>query len=117
MSKSLLGAWRKASVAEDRDIPDIIKKLLSEGMHSHIVILVFLYKAGKATLSDIQRALTGGRYRAQYNWTMGIINELKQMGLIYEEPPIQVKKLKVRLFDLTEKGRKIAEKLSDILSI
>ena len=94
----------------------IIKELLSEGRHPHIVVLVFLHKAGKATLSDIQRALTGGRYRAQYDWTMGIISDLKQMGLVYEES-IQVKKVKVRLFDLTEKGRKVAERLSEILSI
>jgi len=103
-------------VVNESETLNIIKKLLSEGMHPHIVVLVFLHKAGKATLSDIQRALTGGRYRAQYNWTVSVINELKQMELVYEES-IQVKKVKIRLFDLTEKGRKIAGKLSDILSI
>lgn len=98
------------------DTATIIRKLLSEDMHSHMMILVFLYKAGKATLSDLQRALTGGRYRAQYNWTLSIINELKQMNLISEED-IQIKKVKVRLFDLTEKGIRVSAKISEILSI
>jgi len=38
------------------------------------------------------------------------------MNLIWEED-IQIKKVKVRLFDLTEKGRNIAAKISEILSI
>jgi len=103
-------------VATSDDAASIIRKLLSENMHPHMLILVFLYKAGKATLSDLQRALAGGRYRAQYNWTLSIVNELKQMNLIWEED-IQIKKVKVRLFDLTEKGRNIAAKISEILSI
>jgi DNA-binding HxlR family transcriptional regulator len=103
-------------VAAKDEATSIVRKLLSEDMHSHMVILVFLYKAGKATLSDLQRALTGGRYRAQYNWTLSIINELKQMDLVTEEH-IQIKKVKVRLFDLTEKGMKVAEKISEILSL
>lgn len=101
--------------AED-DAAAVVRKLLNESMHAHMMILVFLYKAGKATLSDLQRALTGGRYRAQYNWTLSIVNELKLMNLVSEED-IQIKKVKVRLFDLTEKGRKVAEKISELLSI
>jgi hypothetical protein len=102
-------------VSAGDDAATIIRKLLSEDMRSHTMILTFLYKAGKATLSELQRSLTGGRYRAQYNWTLRIINELKQMNLISEED-IHVKKVKVRLFNLTEKGMKVAAKISEILS-
>ena len=101
----------------DREVEEIVRKLIKEGRGSLIVILAFLCKAGKATLSDIQRALAEGKYRAQYNWTLSNLNELKELGLVYEEQ-IQIKgKLKVRIFDLTEKGKKVSERICQILNI
>jgi len=96
---------------------EIVKELILNGRHSQIAVLVFLYKVGKATLSDIQRALTGGKYRAQYNWTLSVLNELKNLDLVYEDQILIKEKIKVRLFDLTEKGRRIARKLSEILQL
>jgi len=99
------------------NVDEIVRDLLREGRHTLIVILAFLCKAGKATLSDIQRALAGGRYRAQYNWTLSNLNELKSLGLIYEEQ-IDIKgKVKVRIFDLTERGRAVASRICEILQI
>jgi len=106
-----------SSSSENADDNEIVKELILNGLHSQMVVLVFLYKVGKATLSDIQRALTGGKYRAQYNWTLSIISELKNLDLIYEDQILIKEKVRVRLFDLTEKGRRIARKLSEILQL
>lgn len=95
----------------------IVRELILNGRHSQIAVLVFLYRAGKATLSDIQRALTGGKYRAQYNWTLGILNELKNLHLVYEDQILIKKNLRIRLFDLTEEGRKVAKQLCEILQL
>ncbi|MEM2185800.1 MAG: hypothetical protein QXF69_02475 [Thermofilaceae archaeon] len=108
---------RVSSLSENSDDNEIVKELILSGRHSQMVVLVFLYKVGKATLSDIQRALTGGKYRAQYNWTLSVISELKNLDLIYEDQIFIKEKIRVRLFDLTEKGRRIARKLSEILQL
>jgi len=106
------------STVRGSENPDeVVRALISGGRYSLIAVLVFLCKAGKATLSDVQRALTGGRYRAQYNWTLSILSELIRMGLVYEER-IQLKdKFKVRLFDLTDMGREVSKKLCKILGL
>lgn len=105
------------SLGDEAEVNEIVRYLISSGRHSQIAVLVFLCKVGKATLSDIQRALTGGRYRAQYNWTLSVIDELKKLNLMYEDQILVKQKLRVRLFDLTEKGRKIAKKLCEILQL
>jgi DNA-binding PadR family transcriptional regulator len=97
-------------------VAELVKELLMEGKSHHVAILVRLLESGEATLSDIQRWLAGGRYRAQYNWTLGIVNELKGAGLI-EERVVQAGKLKVRLYRLTERGREAAELLAKIFTL
>lgn len=64
----------------------------------------------------MQRWLAGGRYRAQYNWTLSIVSELKERELV-EERVVQAGKLKVRLYRLTEKGREAAELLAKLFSV
>jgi DNA-binding HxlR family transcriptional regulator len=90
--------------------------LLLEGKSNHITVLLRLRETGEASLSDIQRWLAGGRYRAQYNWTLSIVSELKERGLV-EERVVQAGKLKVRLYRLTEKGREAAELLAKLFSV
>jgi DNA-binding PadR family transcriptional regulator len=97
-------------------VAELVKELLMEGKSHHVAILVRLLSEGEATLSDIQRWLAGGRYRAQYNWTLGIVSELKEAGLV-EERVVQAGKLKVRLYRLTERGREAAELLAKIFTL
>ncbi|MCS7103997.1 MAG: hypothetical protein NZ954_00340 [Thermofilaceae archaeon] len=95
---------------------NIASQLLKENKYPHILVLVFLFREGKATLSNIQRALAGGRYRAQYNWTLGVLNDLKNIGLVAEEK-IQFTKFKVRVFYLTERGKLLGEYFAKVMNI
>jgi DNA-binding HxlR family transcriptional regulator len=97
-------------------VAEAARMLLLEGKSNHITVLLRLREAGEASLSDMQRWLAGGRYRAQYNWTLSIVSELKERGLV-EERVVQAGKLKVRLYRLTEKGREAAELLAKLFSV
>ena len=91
------------------------RELIQRGGAHQIAVLLHLLGAGEATLSDVQRWLAGGKYRAQYNWTLSALGELKGMGLV-EERVVQVSKVKVRLHKFAEKGREAAELLARIFS-
>jgi DNA-binding HxlR family transcriptional regulator len=93
-----------------------VREFLREGKSNHITVLLRLREADEASLSDIQRWLAGGRYRAQYNWTLSIVSELKEAGLV-EERVVQAGKLKVRLYRLTEKGEGGGGALSEALRV
>ena len=95
---------------------EAVREFLREGKSNHITVLLRLREAGEASLSDVQRWLAGGRYRAQYNWTLSIVSELKEGGLV-EERVVQAGKLKVRLYRLTERGREAAELLAKLFSV
>jgi DNA-binding HxlR family transcriptional regulator len=101
--------------AQAARVAEAARMLLLEGKSNHITVLLRLREAGEASLSDIQRWLAGGRYRAQYNWTLSIVSELKEAGLV-EERVVQAGKLKVRLYRLTEKGREAAELLAKLFA-
>ena len=79
------------------------RELIQRGGAHQIAVLLHLLGAGEATLSDVQRWLAGGRYRARRNWTLSVLNELKEVGLV-EERVVQVSKVKVRLYKLAERA-------------
>ena len=77
---------------------------LTDLRKNHIVVILYLDKTGQALLFDIRKAITGGRYAAGGRYTEQILLDLKRMGLVRE---FNVRHL--RFFELTEKGKKVAE--------
>lgn len=104
-------------MSDEAEINDIIKEILDSKKFAHIVVLVYLHRVGKATLSDVRRALAGGRYRARHDWAMGILKELKERNLIKEEAIKSGREFKVVILELTDMGKKVAEKFSSLLSV
>jgi len=70
-------------------------------------ILVYLYKEGDFAVSEIIRKV-GSSQQAIYN----ALRKLRDAGLIQEE--LEETFPRRRLISLTEKGRKVAEKLEEI---
>lgn len=90
--------------------------MVLEGRSQMIQVLLFLREASRATLSEVQRVLAKGRYRAQYSWTLGVLNEMKAMDLVREEV-VQLRRVRVRLYELTPLGREVAEILARMFSL
>ena len=75
---------------------------------SHVALLVALYEYGTLTFGDVRRVV-----RADYEYCNLVVEELKMQGYITEER-IGMKR-RIRVFRLTEEGRKIAKKFYEIL--